>query len=200
MPLSLQAKLLRVIQEQEVERLGAKGAKKVDVRIIATTNRDLSKMVEEGTFREDLYYRLKVIPVRIPPLRERKEDILPLARYFLKKFSESYGKKGLAFSPEAEQELLNYSWPGNVRELENVIERAVVLCGDKQVLGKDELFLEPRKGRSEHQTQDFSVDELERMLIEKVLKEAKGDVKKASLILGIDVDVLRIKMERLGIA
>ncbi len=199
MPLSLQAKLLRVIQEQEVERLGAKGAKKVDVRIIATTNRDLERMVEEGTFREDLYYRLNVIPIKIPPLRERKEDVIPLARHFLDKFAKLYGREGLNLSPEAEEELLNYSWPGNVRELENVIERAVILCGDKDVVGRDDLFLEPRKGRSGHHVSDFSVDELERMLIEKVLKEAKGDVKKASLILGIDADVLRIKMERLGI-
>ncbi len=199
MPLSLQAKLLRVIQEQEVERLGAKASKKIDVRIIATTNRNLSKMVEEGTFREDLYYRLRVIPIKIPPLRERKEDILPLAYYFLKKFAKIYGKGELKLTPEAEEELLNYTWPGNVRELENVIERAVILCDDKRILDKDDLFLEPRKEKRQHRSDDFSVDELERMLIEKVLKEAKGDIKKASLILGIDTDILKIKIERFGI-
>ncbi len=196
MPLSLQAKLLRVIQEQEVERLGSKSVRKVDVRIIATTNRNLAQMVESGKFREDLYYRLKVIPIYIPPLRERKEDIIPLAEYFIERFSKIYGRKPLKLTPDAEKDLLEYNWPGNVRELENVIERAVILV-DGETISKDDLFLEPRKERKKEQKGDFSVDELEKMLIEKVLKESGGDIKKASLMLGIDPDVLKLKIERL---
>ena len=198
MPLSLQAKLLRVIQEKEIDRLGGKSPRKVDVRIIASTNRDLEKLVSEGKFREDLYYRLSVIPIKIPPLRERKEEIIPLAEFFIGKFCSIYGKEPLALSEEAKEELLNYHWPGNVRELENVIERAVILASGDTIT-KEELFIEPRKERKEKPAEDLSVDELEKMLIKKALDEAGGNIKKASLILGIDEDILRFKIQRYGI-
>ena len=197
MPLALQAKLLRVLQEKEVERLGGKVPKKVDVRIIAATNRDLQRLVEEGKFREDLYYRIAVLPVKLPPLRERREEIIPLAEYFVEKYCGIYSKK-LSLSEDAKEELLNYHWPGNVRELENVIERAVILSQGPEIT-KDDLFIEPRRQRKEESVSDLSVDQLEKMLIKKALEEAKGDLKKASLILGIDEDLLRFKAERYGV-
>lgn len=127
---SLQVKLLRFLQDRKIERVGSNEQREVDVRIIAATNRDLRKEIEKRDFREDLYYRLNVAPLTIPPLRERKEDILPLAHYFLRKHCPENRRSFLPLSPEAEQKLFSYSWPGNVRELENVINRAVVLAPD----------------------------------------------------------------------
>ncbi len=126
MPLSLQAKILRVIQDKEIERLGSEKVIKVDVRIIAATNKDLEKLVKEGKFREDLYYRLNVVPIHVPPLRERKEDIPLLVEHFLEKFNKKYNKK-VKISPNAMAMLMEYDWPGNVRELENTIERLVIM-------------------------------------------------------------------------
>ena len=126
-PLHLQAKLLRVLQEKEVDRLGGKAPVKFDVHVIATTNRNLAEAVNEGTFRQDLYYRLNVIPLHLPPLRERSDDILKLAAHFIEKFSKQYQKKVKELSPESRARFLSYPWPGNVREVENVIERAVLL-------------------------------------------------------------------------
>ncbi len=140
-PLTLQPKLLRVIQEKEFERLGGTKTLSVDVRIIATSNRNLKQAIEEKTFRQDLYYRLNVIPLKIPSLRERKEDIIPLAYYFLKKFCKQNRKKDKVFTESAKKLLKNYSWPGNVRELANIIERTIVLDLGP-VIEKDHLYLE----------------------------------------------------------
>jgi Nif-specific regulatory protein len=126
-PLPTQVKLLRVLQERKFERLGENKTISVDVRIIAATNADLEKMVEEGRFREDLFYRLNVIPIFLPPLRDRREDVIPLAEYFLERFNKEHGK-GVSFAPEVLDLLLEYRWPGNVRELENLVERAVVMA------------------------------------------------------------------------
>ncbi len=126
MPLSLQAKLLRVIQDREIERLGSEKIVRVDVRIIAATNRDLYALVKEGKFREDLYYRLNVVPIHVPPLRERREDIPLLVEHFLKVYNSKYGKR-VKLAPDAVQALMEYSWPGNIRELENTVERLVVM-------------------------------------------------------------------------
>ncbi len=134
MPLFLQAKLLRVLQEKEIDRLGAKSPKKIDVRVIATTNRDLAKEVEESRFRQDLFFRLAVMPIYIPPLRERKEDILPLSFFFLERFSKKMGKRITGFAPQSVELLKEYNWPGNVRELENCIHRAVILCEQEEIL------------------------------------------------------------------
>ena len=131
-----QAKLLRVIQEKEFMRLGATDTIKVDARIIAATNVDLKKLVDEGRFREDLYYRLNVINIQLPPLRERKEDIPALVEFFTRKYCEENGKPPYRFSSEALKVLMDYHWPGNVRELENVVERAVVLSQD-EIIGRD---------------------------------------------------------------
>lgn len=126
-PLHLQAKLLRVLQEEEVDRLGGKSPHKIDLHVVATTNMDLEKAVDEGVFRKDLYYRLNVIPLRLPSLRERKGDILPLADYFIANYSKQYNKEIKKISESAIQKLITYSWPGNVREMENLVERAVLL-------------------------------------------------------------------------
>jgi len=136
-PLDTQAKLLRVIQEREFMRLGGVDTIKVDVRIIAATNVSLREMMEEGRFREDLFYRLNVITIELPALRERKEDIPWLAQHFLEKYGEESRKSGLMLTPAAMDRLMAYDWPGNVRELENVIERAVVLCADRREIGPD---------------------------------------------------------------
>jgi transcriptional regulator with GAF, ATPase, and Fis domain len=137
-PLSIQVKLLRVLQEREIERLGGKETIKLDVRLVAATNRDLAVEMRAGTFREDLYYRLNVIPIHLPPLRERVNDVPLLADHFLKKFSAENNRKIKGFSREAMAALMRYPWPGNVRELENLIQRMVILDSDS-VIGMDDL-------------------------------------------------------------
>ena len=132
LPMKMQVKLLRVLQEKEVERIGSAKPVRVDVRVIAATNRDLEEMVEKGTFREDLYYRLMVFPIKIPPLRERREDILPLAERFLEELNGKYGFHR-EFSDEVCQSMRNYGWPGNIRELRNVVERAVIISSEEEI-------------------------------------------------------------------
>lgn len=197
MPLTLQAKLLRVLQEGEVDKLGGTEPKKIDVRIIASTNRNLEKLVDEGKFREDLYYRLRVIPIRLPPLRERPEDIVPLAEYFVEKYVKAYNLTKKLLTDEAKKSLMNYHWPGNVRELENTIERAVILSSDREEITVDDIFIEPRKERTEGM-EEASISDLEKMLIVKVIRET-GCVSKASAMLGIDEEVLREKIARYSI-
>lgn len=197
MPYVLQAKLLRVIQEGEVDRLGGKEPKKVDVRIIASTNRDLKKLVEEGKFREDLYYRLNVVPIKLPPLRERKEDIIPLAEYFLDRFCRMYNVGSKRLDERAKEVLMKYDWPGNIRELENIIERTVILSGDNPIIGEEDIFIEPRINREENYS-DMKVDELEKMLLIKVMEET-GSIDEASSLLGIDREVLIEKLTRYGL-
>jgi Nif-specific regulatory protein len=135
-PLPTQVKLLRVLQERKFERLGENRTLSVDVRIIAATNADLERLVEEGRFREDLFYRLNVIPLYLPPLRDRREDIIPLAEHFLERFNREHGK-GISFTPEALDLLIEYRWPGNVRELENLVERTVVMAKASIVRAQD---------------------------------------------------------------
>ena len=143
-PLNLQAKLLRVIQYKTFEKLGSSESIKVDVRIIAATNKDIEKAVEDGKFRNDLYYRLNVLPLYIPPLRDRADDIPELAEHFLKIFSREMNRKIKGFSMDAMEALISYKWPGNVRELENVIERSVVICNENYIR-KEDLILKPRQ-------------------------------------------------------
>lgn len=189
LPISLQVKLLRVLQEKEVERLGSTVPRKVDVRIIAATNQDLRKKVEGGSFREDLYYRINTINIHIPPLRERKEDILPLAEFFLRKFSREMGKDIKSFDREARKALLSYQWPGNVRELINVVERAVVLTR-KNIITADLLMLEQLKSPFP------TLEELEREHIKKALKISGGNLTRASELLGIHRNTLREKLKK----
>ena len=194
MSLSIQAKVLRVIQEKEFERLGGERTIKVDVRLLVATNKDLRALIEEGKFREDLYYRINVVHIHIPPLRERREDIMPLAEFFLKRFSTS---KHIKLSPGAVRLLLNYPWPGNVRELENVIERAVLMAEGDIIDEKDlsiEYDLFPsiiRKG--------IRLKEAERELIIQALERSNWIQKEAARLLGISKRAIHYKIKKYGI-
>jgi len=195
---NLQAKLLRVLQEGEFEKVGSSETVKVDVRIIATTNKDLKKEVEKGNFREDLYYRLNVVPIYLPPLRERKEDIPLLVEHFLRKYSEENGKLIEGISRDALQILIDYDWPGNVRELENVIERAVVMSKEKVLSPKHFSFGDfeavPQPQRLDL-TKNKTLKDLEREFILKTLAEQGGNRSKTAEILGISVRTLRNKLK-----
>ena len=207
-PLETQAKLLRVIQEREFMRLGGVETIKVDVRIIAATNVDLRKMMEEGKFREDLYYRLHVISITLPPLRDRKEDVPLLAQHFLEKYSEENAKRDVELAPEALDALCEYDWPGNVRELENVIERAVVLSPSPRIgidLIPDHVrsarpfqlpsFVVPPEGISFKDV----VGDFERRLIESTLEAAGGVQKRAAELLHIKPTTLNEMIKRYDI-
>ncbi len=196
MPLSLQAKLLRVLQEGEVDRLGGAYPVKVDVRVIATTNREIETEVAKGHFREDLYFRLNVIPVRLPPLRERPEDIELLAQHFCQEFAKHYGRPVRGFAEGVLERLSQYSWPGNVRELRNMIERAVLLAKGPWITLSD-LF--PQELRPQ-QKKDTGLPlkplkEVEKEMILKALKAANGNRTRAAEILGISVRTLRNKLQ-----
>lgn len=140
--LSLQAKLLRLLQEREIRRVGENRTRSVNVRFISATNKNLDKEIEKGSFREDLYYRLRIITIEIPPLRERKEDLLILLNYFAEKYSRDLKKERACFAPRTLDLLLNYSWPGNVRELQNEVQRCLILCGEDRFVGEE--FLSPK--------------------------------------------------------
>jgi DNA-binding NtrC family response regulator len=196
MPLHLQAKLLRVLQEKEIDPVGGSRVVPVDTRVIAISNIDLKKAVEAGRFREDLYYRLNVIPLIIPPLRERKSDIPELSQYFLNKFNTRYGKKMTQIADDTLDLFLKYDWRGNVRELENTIERAVLL-GSGQVLLPRHLFLEESvegNGAGLPLTVGVSLKDMERELIFKTLAEVGDNRTQAAKILGISIRTLRNKL------
>lgn len=204
---ALQVKLLRVLQEQEVRRVGGTASTNVDVRIIAATNRDLSQLVKEGKFREDLFYRLNVVRIVMPPLRERQEDIPMLAHHFLQKFSSENGQMIRGFIPDTMALLRRYHWPGNVRELENVIERAVSLTHGPLIL-PDDLPNPVRQTPSNSLApaalpgQDgdlISLDELEKQYLVRVLKECSHNKLRAAKILGIDRRTLYRMAERFGL-
>lgn len=197
-PLGLQAKLLRAIQEQEFERVGGTKPIKVDVRIISTSNRDMGEALEQKKIREDLYYRLNVMPIHIPPLRERKEDILPLANFFIKKLAKENHRENISLSSRAEKALLGYPWPGNVRELANVIERALVLNASGKI-EPEELFLSgslPKEREAElEDTKPMTLQELEKKMILDTLKKVDHNRTKAAATLGISVRALRCKLQ-----
>lgn len=194
-PPSLQVKLLRVLQEREFERVGGTKSISVDVRIIAATNRDLKEDVAAGRCREDLYYRLNVFPITLPPLADRREAILPLADYFLKKFAVASGKKLDRFTPEARTAMENYSWPGNVRELQNVIERAVILAFSE--IDVRHLNLEQQDGPIDPGGSVLKVNEMG--TIRKVLAEVEGNRKRAARILGISLRTLQYRIKEFGL-
>jgi len=198
LPPAIQAKLLRVIQDREYERIGETFSRKADVRIIAATNADIEARVRDGRFREDLYYRLNVIPLVIPPLRERVEDILPLATDFLGHFRRMNHRRLLGFSPGAEALLVRYAWPGNVRELRNAVERAVILGHDEQV-GEADLPLFAPSGEGELRLGDaVTLDTLEREHIRRVLRRA-ASLQEAAEILGIDQATLWRKRKQMDL-
>jgi DNA-binding NtrC family response regulator len=191
--LETQVKLLRVIESQEFERLGGKETIKVNVRIISATNQDLEKKIKEKSFREDLYYRLNVVSIFIPPLRERKGDILPLVEHFVQKYNQKTGKKIQGITTDAKDILLSYPWPGNIRELENVIERAIVLGRGEAIDKSDLAYLSFQK--TEQFPSDFSLRELEKSQILKVLEKTEGNLTQAAELLGIHRNTLRLKIK-----
>ncbi len=202
---ALQAKFLRVIQEREFERLGGSDPILVDVRIIASTNRNLEDEVRQGSFREDLYFRINVVPIVVPPLRERRDDILVLANHFLERFQARNKREFAGIAPAAQRKLVAYHWPGNVRELENCIERAVVMArGD--VIGADDLALYPDAVRapeddvaSQLVKEGFSVEDFERKLIIASLAKTGGNQSRAAELLGLSRRTLQYRIEKYDI-
>ena len=197
MPIALQAKLLRFLDSGEFRRVGGNKTLSVDVRVIAATNKDIPSLIKTGKFREDLFYRLNVINIAIPPLRERKEDIQELARHFLEKYAKKLAKHITDLTPEALEMLAPYHWPGNVRELENVIERAVILC-ESDTLGAEDLSI-PSPAVVAQLGTNPSLEEMEKKYILQVLKEANNNQSKASQLLGIDRKTLYLKLKKYGI-
>ena len=206
MRLDLQAKILRALQEREIERVGGTRTIKIDVRVIAATNRELKKAVEEGTFREDLYYRLNVIPITLPPLRQRRDDIPLLVEHFITKYNREFTRKVKGFSAGATAALYQYEWPGNVRELENVIERAVALAQsetislrelplDISILSRDMIQDVQRDGLSLREARNH----FERQYILNILEKVQWNQTEAARVLGLHRNTLLWKVQRLGI-
>jgi transcriptional regulator with GAF, ATPase, and Fis domain len=221
LPLPAQAKLLRVLQDGEIERLGDQRSRKVDVRLVAATNVDLKERVSDGRFRADLFYRLNGYPVRIPPLRERKEDVALLAKAFLEKFSATHGKKLRGFTDKAKRTLLAHPWPGNIRELQNIIERGVILAPSGSRIEVNHLF----SGSGDETPREFGVDaagglgagvpesgrrlceavlngvmtldQVEAMLLETAVDKARGNLSSASRMLGLTRPQLAYRLKRL---
>jgi len=195
-PPATQVKLLRFLQERAFERVGGNETLHVDVRVIAATNRNLEGLIEEGRFREDLFYRLNVVSIEIPPLRERASDVAPLAMFFLARYAEENGKRIEGFDEDALAALTAYRWPGNVRELENAVERAAVLC-DEAVIGKRHLpgNIAPKKElQGVPQIPGSSIDEIERYAILKTLEMCGGSTSKAAAVLGISSRKIQYKL------
>jgi len=203
----LQAKLLRVLQEKEVDRIGGKDPVEIDVRVIATTNRDLQMLVREGEFREDLYYRLNVVRLTIPPLRERPDDIPLLVDLFCRRYGRSSMPGGISLSAEALQKLARHSWPGNVRELENMIQRAAALCSGS-VIRPEDLWIGDSETPSSHPSRKsvepgisagITMREMERQLISRTLEDMGGNRTRAAKSLGISLRTLRNKLNEFGL-
>jgi formate hydrogenlyase transcriptional activator len=202
LPLDLQPKLLRVLQEQEFERLGSTRTRRVDVRLVAATNRDLAQMVREGTFREDLYYRLNVFPLTVPPLRERPEDIPLLARHYVHAYAQRLRKRIDIIPAEALEALTGYHWPGNVRELQNLIERAVILTPDTVLRLPSTEWQRSRTVLDTPPTRQ-TLEEVERAHIFQVLRDTNwviGGPQGAAARLGVRRTTLMYRMEKLGIS
>lgn len=189
MPFGVQAKLLRAIQEREIRRLGSSKSTKIDIRLISATNANLAKNIASGTFREDLYYRLNTIPLQIPPLRERKEEILGIADVILLQNCQRYGFETKTFSEQARKQMLSYTWPGNIRELISVVERAVILSEGDEIT-PEALFLESRGLKEEK-----SIASMERELIAEVLEDRNGKLDEAAKMLGMTQSALKKKIE-----
>ncbi len=209
-PLSTQVKLLRVLQEKEFERVGGVETTRVDIRLIAATNKDLEREVQHGRFREDLYYRLNVVPIFMPALRERKEDLPLLVHHFLEKANKENNKQAKRVSDEAWEYIMNYSWPGNVREVENAVERAVIMC-QGEVIGKEHFPIDLRanikpidsgstdqpNGRS---TMPEAVEHLERKLLADALQKTGGNKRKAAQILGLTERIMGYKVKQYNLS
>jgi DNA-binding NtrC family response regulator len=203
-PPATQVKLLRVLQEREFERLGGTKTIKVDVRLVAATNRNLRTALEQGTFREDLYYRLNVVPIDIAPLRERKEDIPELVNLFVSRFAGDSGKPVEGISPEAMKVLVNYHWPGNVRELQNIIERACALAKGTTIEVAD-IHLDSHPGKGADAGNHFlpaglTLEQWEDEMIQEALRRAHGNKSQAARLLGLSRNALRYRLSKIGIA
>lgn len=206
MPLALQSKILKVLEEQSFTRLGGTNQIRIDIRIITATNRDLKKAIKQGDFREDLFYRLNVVPISIPPLRERKEDIIPLVLSFIQDFNQELHRSFKGISEEAAKVLVEYDWPGNVRELKNVIERIMALHQAEEIL-LEYLPLEirtkktgveiPIMKKTTDNAEFINLDELEKRYIKEVLKYTQGNKSKAAKILGIHLTSLFRKLKKI---
>jgi|UniRef100_A0A7C5AKP6 two-component system NtrC family response regulator len=205
---ALQVKLLRILQEMEFERVGGTRTIKVDVRVVAATNRDLKEEVEQGRFREDLYYRLNVVHLHIPPLRERREDILPLALHFLRKYAQENVRGEVHLTPEALKLLVNYDWPGNVRELENVMERAVILCSNNRITPQDlpaelagftpapEAHLDVSRLIPLDAPLPEILEQIEKQMILRALEQSGQVQVRAAELLGITKSLLQYKLKK----
>jgi DNA-binding NtrC family response regulator len=203
-PPATQVKLLRVLQEREFERLGGTKTVKVDVRLIAATNKDLREALEQGTFREDLYYRLNVVPIDIAPLRERKEDIPDLVNLFIARFEGESRKPVEGISPEAMRILVNYHWPGNVRELQNIVERACALAKGA-VLEPSDIHLDTRPAKTANGTSTFlpdgmTLEQWEDEMVQEALRRANGNKSQAARLLGLSRNALRYRLSKIGIS
>jgi len=205
---AVQAKLLRVLQERELERVGGNRTIKVDVRVIATTNRDLQQSVEKKEFRQDLYFRLNVVPIQVPSLRERREDIPELAGEFMRRFARKHGVQVKGFTDAALETLRQHNWPGNVRELQNVIERAVILCGDNGMLEPEHLGLTPGGAAANNSAatsndvipvvksngEMLTLAEMEKRHILAALDRCNGNRTHAAKLLNLSIRTLRNKL------
>jgi DNA-binding NtrC family response regulator len=211
-PGAIQVKLLRVLQDREFERLGGTKTHKVDVRLVAATNRDLRAALEEGTFREDLYYRLNVVAIDIPPLRDRKEDVPALANFFLDRYARESAKAITGIAPEAMKKLMDYHWPGNVRELQNIIERGVTLSSAPPAgrspgtaLGPADIYLDDQAARPISNTphvlpSGMTLEQWEDETIREALRRANGNKSQAARALGLSRNALRYRLSKLGVA
>lgn len=200
LPLSLQAKLLRVVEDRKIYQLGSENSQNIDVRIISATNKNLEKEIYEKRFREDLYYRLNVVEIILPPLRERKEDIPLLAGYILGKYVKKYNKDIKGFDDSSLEFMISYDWPGNIRQLDNFIHRAVALCNGKYIkfddmaFEKEIEFINPKGIDLEKE-----IENIEKQYIKQALKQTNGSISKASKLLNIKERALRYKIEKYGI-
>jgi transcriptional regulator with PAS, ATPase and Fis domain len=200
----MQAKILRALQEKEIMRVGGTRPIKVDVRVIAATNRDLETMVKDGRFREDLYYRLNIIPIVIPPLRNRRDDIPPLVDFFVAKHSASSNRQIQGLTASARNLVMSYSWPGNVRQLESAIERAILLCEGSEIQVED-LPVEIRQEGTSASAFNFklppegiSFEEVERSLITQAMEQTNWNITRAAKLLGLSFRTLQYRLEKFG--
>ena len=196
--LPMQSKLLTAIEKRQISRLGTTSTIPIDVRLISATNVNIHRMVEEGNFRQDLLYRINTIEIHIPPLRDRGEDVLLLADYFLQRYIHKYKKEINGLSREAKQKLMRYHWPGNVRELQHAIERAVILS-DSSLLKPANFMLQPQPEKKVDADEILNLEQLERHAIERAMKRSEGNLSRAAEYLGITRYALYRKLEKLGL-
>lgn len=196
--LPMQSKLLTAIEKRQISRLGATDIIPIDVRLISATNVNIRQLVEEGNFRQDLLYRINTIEIAIPPLRERGEDVLLLADYFLQRYTHKYKKEINGLNREAKQKLMRYHWPGNVRELQHAIERAIILS-DSPLLKPANFMLQPQPEKRVNTDEILNLEQLERNAIERAMKRSEGNLSRAAEYLGITRYALYRKLEKLGL-